>query len=93
MLGADVGRVNVRALLEFCERRIQVAFGERFLALLDVELRVDELHVVDVHLIFDICGVGAQRTLVVNEGGIVILDGFSLLARVEVRVAGALRAA
>ncbi|MBZ5683381.1 MAG: hypothetical protein LAO24_25155 [Acidobacteriia bacterium] len=81
LVGCGIRRVDRLGLLELRQRELQIALLEGFLALLDVELAGLEAQVHRPKLVFGVGGFGPEGALVVNQRGIVVLQGFGLATR------------
>ena len=65
----------------------QIGALERLLALVHVELRVDELQMRHFDFVLQISGIGAQRSLVLHQRRVVVLNLLGVPACVVIGIA------
>ena len=84
--GGHVRRVTAFGLLEFGERHFQIALFEQLFALFEMEIAVHRVHAHSAQLVFGVRRIGTEGAFVVDQRGIVVLNGFRLAASFEILI-------
>ena len=84
LIGGGVGGIDRLGLFEFSERELQIALLSAFSPCSRWNWPSSIAHLGGAELVFGVGRVGAEGALVVDQRGVVVLEGFGLAAQLQI---------